>query len=89
MGWRRLEFTSDLPGEASPVKVGVELEPSAVVDLFGAQVEPQVSAGAYKKTAARGGLYQRARYDDDQLAVTAEGFVRYSARVRLVSPAEG
>ena len=55
------------------------------VELFGIQVEAQLGASDYKRTAARSGVYSKARFGSDQITVTAQGAESYDAVVQIVS----
>ncbi len=54
-------------------------------DLFGMQVEAQLAPSDYKKTGVRGGVFEKARFADDRLAVTAQGTDVYDAVIRIVN----
>jgi hypothetical protein len=77
--WTRVAFTG------SGTTFGVQLDPGASADLFGMQVEAQIAASDYKKTGARGGVFSKARFAEDRIAVTAQGTDVFDAVVRIVS----
>jgi hypothetical protein len=49
------------------------------------QAEAQLGPSDYKPTGARGGVYSKARFDTDQLTVTAQGTEVHDAVIRIVS----
>ncbi len=88
-GWRRYEWSGNLQLTETSVEFGIELDPGAMVDLFGSQVEAQPGASLYKPTFAGGGVYAQARFQDDALAVTTRGPNQHAVTVRIVAPAQG
>jgi hypothetical protein len=83
--WNRISVATNLATSATSVTFGVELGVGAAVDLFGMQVEAQLAASDYKVTENRGGVYSKARFGQDQLAVTAQGTDVYDATIRIVN----
>jgi len=83
--WARVRLSAKLGGVEQTVDFGIELQAGAAVQVFGFQVEAQPGCGEYKKTAAGGGVYPKARFAQDELALTAEAPGRFSARVRITS----
>ena len=86
-GWERYEWAA-VPGADDLVRFAIELDPGAVLGLYGPQVEAQPSASAYKRSAGAGGCHREARFDQDRLILTADGPDSYGARVRIVSMRE-
>ena len=87
--WRRNEFVFRLGAPEEQVTFSVDIPPGASIELFGAQVEPQPSAGLYKRTNVRGGVHTNTRFDQDELLSTAVGPDDYAVTVRLfVTPNE-
>jgi hypothetical protein len=86
--WQRIVASSKLASSNETATFGLELPAGRTVDVFGMQVEGQTGASRYKITAARGGVYEQARFLDDNLAVTAQGVNRHSCRVRVVARRE-
>ena len=64
---------------------GVQLPAGARIDAFGAQVEAQIAPSQYKKTIDRGGVYPKARFDSDSLALSTNAPNQNSGSVSLVS----
>lgn len=83
--WTRLSFQGVLGFTTTSVTFGVQIEPGGSVDLFGMQVEAQPAPSDYKKTGARGGVYAKARFGEDRIAVTARGTDVYDAMIRIVN----
>lgn len=88
-GWRLAWLPANLGGSEEEVECGLLLAPGASVDVFGMQLEAQPHPSAYKRTQAHGGVYPRARFRDDVLALTAHGEDNYAGEVAVVSPEEG
>ena len=86
--WRRVQSSGNLNTAESPIEFGVELDPGASCELFGAQVDAQPAPSAYRKTGSRGGVHPTARFEDDELSVVAEGSDNYSITVRIVAPVQ-
>ena len=84
--WRNI-FVSVNPGQPGmeTVTLGAHLDAADSVDLFGMQAEAQLGPSNYKATGARGGVYSNARFDTDQLTVTAQGTDVHDAVIRIVS----
>lgn len=83
--WRRVAISGALEAREDGVKFGLQIPPGASVCAFGAQVEAQPGAGAYKKTTARGGVYEKCRLDQDALTQVTEGVGQHSTVVRIVT----
>jgi hypothetical protein len=83
--WGRFEFPVEPGGTEEITRFGMELEPGAAVEVFGVQLEPQGGAGPYKRSAARQGVYVQARFDMDEILLSAEGKDSFGARVRIVA----
>ncbi len=83
--WRRLVHSSRLESTSGATVFGLELGPGAAVELYGFQAECQPAPSAYRRTTTRSGVYERARFGDDVLMVTADGPGEYSCAVRIVA----
>jgi len=86
--WKRIVTSTKLATTNETATFGLELPAGRTVDFFGLQVEAQAGASQYKTTAARGGVYERARFMDDCLAVMAHDVNRHFCRVRVVARQE-
>ncbi len=82
--WRRYEVTSGFASASEEVRWLVSKPSGAAIDVFGPQLEAQVSASAYKKTQLQAGAYSNARFDQDALGdqQTAKG--RHAGLVRII-----
>jgi hypothetical protein len=77
--WKRIV----LCGGGAPVEFGIEVPAGGSLDVYGMQVEPQAGASAYKPSTT-GGVYPRAWFRDDFLALTATDVNRHSATVNII-----
>lgn len=84
--WRRI-FLPANPEQAggATVAFAARVDAGGSVELFGMQAEAQLGPSDYKPTGARGGVYSHARFDTDQLTVTAQGTDVYDAVIRIVN----
>ena len=83
--WVRTSLEVALGLSTESVAFGVVLDVGAIVDLFGMQVEAQPGASDYKKTGGSGGVYDAARFAEDELTVTAKGTDVFDAVVRIMA----
>jgi hypothetical protein len=84
--WQRV-FVSGNPGQtgATSVAFSAQVDAAGSVELFGMQAEAQWGPSDYKQTGTRGGVYSRARFDTDQLTVTAQAADFYDAIIPIVN----
>lgn len=82
--WKRLVLAWQGLGSAETVRFGVELEPGAWVEAFGFQAEAQAGASKYKRTLSRGGVYENARLDNEELVMTAAGPGRHGCELTVI-----
>jgi hypothetical protein len=87
--WRRLKMITSLGVEQGPVWFELALHPGTIIDVFGVQVETQVEPSPYRKTTNRGGIYETARFDVDDIAFVAEGVEQFSTQLTVLSRIEG
>ena len=83
--WTRATKTGSIPSNLDVISFRLELPAGARVSAFGAQVEPQLAAGHYKKTLDRAGVYSGTRFDSDSLTITTDTPNQHSCSVSLVS----
>jgi hypothetical protein len=83
--WMRVVKSGALVSHEDGIRFGIEVPAGGRVQIFGPQVEAQLAAGGYKKTADRAGVYGKARFDEDRLTGVAEGVGRFGGVVRVVS----
>ena len=83
--WTRATKTGSIPSNLDVISFRLELPAGARVSAFGAQVEPQLAPGHYKKTLDRAGVYSGTRFDSDSLTITTDAPNQHSCSVSLVS----
>ena len=81
--WNRLVFAANSGSTETTVAFGIQIEAGASIDLYGAQVEAQIGASAYKRTTSTGGVYPATRFRDNALAVSVIGPSRHSCTIHL------
>jgi hypothetical protein len=81
--WNRVNGGVTDNAEGETTKFGIELPPGATVDIFGLQAEAQLGASAYKRTT-RGGVYQGARFGEDELRIRTTGVNQHECRVTII-----
>lgn len=82
--WKRLAVTGQGQGSGETVRFGLELPPGGWVEVFGPQVEAQAGASIYKRTLSRGGVYENARLDNDELLVATAGPGRHRCELTVI-----
>ncbi len=82
--WRPVEAL--WPGGSAQDAIVIELAGAAgtSLEVYGMQAEAQVSRSAYKRTGARGGVFENARLADDRLEQRLAGPNSHSTTVRIV-----
>jgi hypothetical protein len=83
--WQRLSIEVALGVNTDSVQFGVVLEPGAILDLFGMQLEAQPGMSDYKQTRGSGGVYSQVRFAEDELTVTAKGTDMFDVVLRIVA----
>jgi hypothetical protein len=81
--WRRYVVRYDAASSSETVTVAFAAG-GAPLDIYGAQLEAQATASAYKRTTSRGGVYPNTRFDQDMLVDRATAPGRRESRIRLV-----
>ncbi len=81
--WQRFTTAGTGDAEATSVSFGIELPAGAAIDLYGPQVEPQLSASAYKSSTT-GGVYENAHFREDVFSYISTGVNRNSTTVNIV-----
>ncbi len=81
--WKRYSVGYNLSSASEAVVFRIILPASAAVDVFGPQLEAQVSPSSYKKTLEQAGVYPNARFDQDTLADGLIGVGRHSGEIRI------
>jgi len=80
--WRRIWVVGSGDPAMSVIVFGIELPAGSAIDLFGPQVEPQRAPSAYK-TATTGGVYQGARFRDDELDFTTTDVNQHTVTINI------
>ena len=83
--WSRAVFPVNFSAQGEGVAFGIQLESGVQVQAFGAQVEGQPGAGAYKKTTDLSGIYGSTRFASDLFLSTATAPNQNACEVELVS----
>lgn len=84
-GWSRVVSSGALSGQEDEIHFGLEVGSGTSLYIFGAQVEGQPCAGAYKRQTNRSGIYSHSRFDQDMLVQSADAAERYSTTIQIVS----
>ena len=71
--WTRIVMTGRLNDPGTTFTVAVKLPAGEQIEIFGPQLEAQVSASTYRATSTTGGVYANAHFATNQLPVVAEG----------------
>ncbi|MBZ5623798.1 MAG: hypothetical protein LAQ69_34615 [Acidobacteriia bacterium] len=80
--WTRIVLAAAGDPQADSISFGLEFPPSAAMDVYGMQAEPQAGASVYKASTT-GGVYENARLGDDVLTTTATGVNQHSCTVNI------
>lgn len=81
--WRRYTLSTAWTGTAETVVFAVNTAGGAALEIYGAQLEAQPVASAYKKTLDRGGVHPAARFSSDVLGDRATAPGRHSSVIRI------
>lgn len=81
--WKRYSVGYNLTSASESVVFRMVLPAGATVNVFGPQLEAQVSPSAYKKTLEQAGVYPNARFDQDTLGDGLIGVGRHSGEIRI------
>ena len=82
-GWNRLVSSGRLNDSGSALTVGISLDAGTQVQIFGMQLEAQISPSRYQPTIQIGGVYTNAHWATEQLQITAEGIDSYATTVSI------
>ncbi len=86
-GWNRLILSSRLSDGGSTIAVGLSLEAGAQANVFGMQLESQISPSRYLPTTTAGGVYANAYWAIEQLQIIAEDVNSYATTVSIEAAA--
>ncbi len=81
--WRRYALSTAWTVSVDSVVFSVTAPGGLAVDIYGAQLEAQPAASAYKKTFDRGGVHPAARFSSDVLGDRAAGVGEHSSVIRI------
>jgi hypothetical protein len=79
--WSRVSFTETGDATATSIAFAIQCAPGTVA-IFGPQVEAQPAASSYKRSST-GGVYQNARFQDDNLPCTSTAPNQNSVTVNI------
>jgi len=83
--WKRVELNGALNEGPLGVSFAIGLPAGGQVEMAGPQVDGQLVAGEYRKSAGRGGIYSAARFAQDALESRVEAVNWIDARVSVES----
>ena len=83
--WKRFVHSGKAESQETAVWFGVRLGPGMAVELYGMQAEAQPAPSPYRRTGLRGGIYEGARFDVDELIVAAVEPELHTCTVRIVT----
>ena len=83
--WARFHASGVLGSQDDGISFGIELAAGTSAFVFGAQVEAQPCAGAYKTKLDRSGVYPKSRFDQDTLVHTTDTSGQYSTTIRITA----
>ena len=81
--WGRVVMSMRPAADVTSLRVGLEVMPRGLVEVYGIQVEAQPGPSAYKPSS-RGGVYENAHLRDDLLEITKTGLNRHSCTVNII-----
>ncbi len=81
--WRRYSLSTAFTGTSQTLVFAVNTPGGAAVDLYGAQLEAQPAASAYKQTLQEGGVHAAARFSSDTLQDRATSPGQHSSVIRI------
>ena len=87
--WRRIQLNGAFPSVGLGISFSIGLPAAGVAEVAGPQVEAQLTAGAYKPSLGRGGIYPAARFGTDQLLSRVEAPDWIDSQVTIESRFEG
>ncbi len=82
--WKRVTLSGKFSGSDEMVTFGVRLPAGLELDIFGFQVDPQISPSAYKATTTRSGVHPGARFTDDTLRITSHHLNQHTAAIGIL-----
>jgi len=83
--WKRVELNGALSEGPLGISFAIGLPAGGQVEMAGPQVDGQLVAGEYRKSAGRGGVYSAARFAQDALESRVEAVDWIDARISVES----
>jgi hypothetical protein len=83
--WTRVQSSGALVTQGNGFECGLELDPGVTVYAYGAQLEAQPDAGAYKTKTTVSGVYPSARFDQDILVNTSDAWGQFATSLKITS----
>lgn len=81
--WRRYTLSTAWSGSSQTVVFTVVTSGAAALDIYGAQLEAQVQASAYKRTLQQSGVHPAARFGSDTLGDRATSPGQHSGVLQI------
>jgi hypothetical protein len=85
--WSRIVSSGQLNDSGGLFTVAISLAAGQQVELYGPQLEPQVSPSRYRPTARTAGVYSNAHWAIDELTVVAEAPTLFSSSFSIETAA--
>lgn len=83
--WQRCFLSARPNSNATTVTFSLALDPGQTVKVAGMQAEAQIAPGGYRRTTTRSGLYQKARFSEDELTWIQQAPNNNAAEIRIES----
>ena len=83
--WQRYCLSGNLPGVADPSQFAITVPVGVSLEIFGPQVDAQVTPSQYITNAGRCGVYPKARFDMTRFQLTVTGPNRNACNVLVRS----
>ena len=84
-GWSRIVFRTKLNDPGTTLTVGLQLGAGQQVEVYGPQLEGQITPSRYRATTVTSGLYSNAHWASDELAIVADAPNSFSASFNIES----
>lgn len=83
--WRRVFVAGAIVSSSDSVTFRLDVGAGGTVDVAGLLVENQPDPGPYRRSTARSGVIEKARFVEDKLTIRAIGWNRYAGVIELTS----
>lgn len=81
--WVRISATFDSGSSVTSSQFGVEIPGGSSVQIFGMQLEAQITSSPYKKTNQQSGIHSNARFVEDRFNAIAQNSGSFGCVVRI------